>query len=386
MSIIRKDLGPRTPARLKSKLSVVRPGRAVPDVRLELKTGGEFSLYSTPPEELERAFDRLVFRSSETNVFQAAPFLLTALKNGLHGLRLALIHEGAQGMEQDDLAALMAFRVEDGGRWITAHGFGDGTAAYNAPLISRHRPMATIDQLFEALANNLTNLPGIAVLPDLLADGAIMRLGRAVAAARGLAFRVTGATRRRALTARVDPSSRLAGSERAAWQDKLEKWQALQQKGHVTYRVARNSDEIEPVLEALPMLARDTAGPAPNAFLTAACRALAKRDWIRLHALYLDEILIAVAVQPVVAGEAWIADTIVHTDLADMAVDEQLIVRLTEWNLRDTNIRVTRCAPGVGPFLAERFWSDDEGRATLMVALKPGHERSLDAAAKALEV
>ncbi|WP_180898346.1 GNAT family N-acetyltransferase [Martelella soudanensis] len=203
MSIIRKDLGQRPPARLKSKLSVVQPGKAVPDIRLEVRSGGEFSLYSQAPDHMETAMERLADTAIENNIFQTPAFLLPALGERHSLLRVALMEDGAS---DDSLTALMTFSVRGNGSHLLAHAIGD--IGYHAPLVSRHRPMATLDQLFEALAGALVNLPGIAVFPHLLADGAFMRFARAVAAARGLAFRVTHARRRRALSGPIDPNPR----------------------------------------------------------------------------------------------------------------------------------------------------------------------------------
>ncbi|WP_174803259.1 GNAT family N-acetyltransferase [Martelella limonii] len=379
MSIIRKDLGQRPPARLKSKLSVVQPGKAVPDIRLEVRSGGEFSLYSQAPDHMEAAMDRLAETAIERNIFQTPAFLLPALGESHSLLRVALMEDGSDS--DDSLTALMTFSVRGNGSHLLAHAIGD--IGYHAPLISRHRPMATLDQLFEALAGSLVNLPGIAVFPHLLADGAFMRFARAVAAARGLAFRVTHARRRRALSGTLQPNAGLSASERALWQEHLQKWEALNRRGKVGYRIARNPSEAAGMLEDLSALTEvvDEDRARFRALLPTA-RKLALNDQLRIHALYLDGDMIAAAVQPLTNGEAWIWQVFVRPDMAQDAVDEQLIMRLTEWNGRDANIAITRTAPGAGPYLAERFWPVDEGYATLMVAIRPGMERALDALAR----
>nr|WP_272213988.1 GNAT family N-acetyltransferase [Marinicella sp. W31]MDC2879924.1 GNAT family N-acetyltransferase [Marinicella sp. W31] len=383
MSVIRKDLGPTPPARLKSKLSVVRPGKAVPDLRLELRSGGEFSIFSEAPEDLEPAVDRLADQAVEANPFQTAPFLMkTTGKDNAHA-RLALIADTTTSDGAEQLSALMSFSVMGKGSHLAATAEVGG---YSAPLISRHRPMATLDQLFEALAGSLTNLPGIVAFPGLLADGTFMRSARAVAAARGLAFRVAGAWRARTLSGRIDPTGALSREERKAWQTHLGKWEDLQKKGRISYQVARNPSEISAALEDLSLLS-DAPGYADrfSAFFPAA-RQLCKRDQIRIHALYLDGQMIAAALQPVHRGDAWVWQVLVRPDMADQAVDEQLMMRLTHWNLRDTNIATTRVAPAAGSFLAERFWPVDEGYASLLIALRPGIEHTLDRVAATYEI
>ena len=379
MSIIRKDLGQRPPARLKSKLSVVQPGKAVPDIRLEVRSGGEFSLYSQAPDHMEPAMDRLAETAIERNIFQTPAFLLPALGERHSLLRVALMEDGDS---DDNLTALMTFSVRGNGSHLLAHAIGD--IGYHAPLISRHRPMATLDQLFEALAGSLVNLPGIAVFPHLLADGAFMRFARAVAAARGLAFRVTHARRRRALSGRIDPASAaLTPGEREAWQANLAKWEALNARGKIGYHIARNPSETALMLDELSALTTTVAEDRSRfAALLPTAKKLGRNDQLRIHALYLSGEMIAAAIQPVTAGEAWIWQVFVRPDMEQEAVDEQLIMRLTEWNTRDANITVTRAAPGVGPYLAERFWPVEEGYATLMVAIRPGMERAIDALAR----
>ncbi|AJY45381.1 GNAT family N-acetyltransferase [Martelella endophytica] len=382
MSIIRKDLGVRPPARLKSKLSVVRPGHAVPDVRLELKSGGEFSIYSHAPDELEKAMDRLAFQAIETNVFQTAPFFLPALRHSGGQLRLAVIEDATNAASEDNLAALMAFSVEGHGNQqgshVVARALTRDGGGYHAPLVSRHRPMATLDQLFEALAGSLVNLPGVVVFPQLLADGPFMRAARAVAAARGLPFRVKATGRRRALTGRIDPTTALSEAERAAWQDYLGKWQALQTKGRLSYSVARNPAEISTALERLHQLSDLAEHESRLAATVPAARMLARRDWLRIHSLRQNDRLLAAAIQPVFRGEATIWQIFERPDMADHAIGEQLLVRLTEWNLADPNITVTRADAAAPAALAERFWPTEEGRATLAVAIRPGLERQLD--------
>ena len=376
MSIIRKDLGQRPPARLKSKLSVVQPGKAVPDIRLELRTGGEFSLYSQAPDHMEAAMDRLANSAIENNIFQTPAFLLPALGENHSLLRVALMEDG-----NDSLTALMTFSVRGNGSHLLAHAIGD--IGYHAPLVSRHRPMATLDQLFEALAGSLVNLPGIAVFPHLLADGAFMRFARAVAAARGLAFRVTHARRRRALSGRITPDAALTAAEREAWQKNLARWEALNRRGKIGYHIARNPSETALMLEELSTLTAVVAEDAARfSALLPTAKKLARNDQLRIHALYLDGEMIAAAIQPLTNGEAWIWQMFVRPDMAQDAVDEQLVMRLTEWNGRDANIAVTRTAPGAGPYLAERFWPVEEGYATLMVAIRPGMERALDTLAR----
>lgn len=376
MSIIRKDLGQRPPARLKSKLSVVQPGKAVPDIRLEVRTGGEFSLYSQAPDHMEAAMDRLANSAIENNIFQTPAFLLPALGESHSLLRVALMEDG-----NDSLTALMTFSVRGNGSHLLAHAIGD--IGYHAPLVSRHRPMATLDQLFEALAGSLVNLPGIAVFPHLLADGAFMRFARAVAAARGLAFRVTHARRRRALSGRITPDAALTAAEREAWQKNLARWEALNRRGKIGYHIARNPSETALMLEELSTLTAVVAEDAARfSALLPTARKLARNDQLRIHALYLDGEMIAAAIQPLTNGEAWIWQMFVRPDMAQDAVDEQLVMRLTEWNGRDANIAVTRTAPGAGPYLAERFWPVEEGYATLMVAIRPGMERALDTLAR----
>lgn len=378
MSIIRKDIANRPQARLRSKLSVVRPGRAIPDVRLELKTGGEFSVYSTPPLELEKAIDQLSVNAIEKNVFQSAPFVFQSMKLEGAGQRLALIHNSGEPEGDERPAALMAFRTNVDENYFAARVSGFSQDGSSAPLIGRDHPMATIDQLFEALASPLCDLPGIVMFPDLVADGHFMRLARAVAAARGLAFRVARAHRRRALTGSVDPSATLTPDESSAWQANLSKWQELKRLGNISYRVHRNADEIATVLEMLGQLDDQQTHPLAFSHVAAICRALARRDWLRVHALYLGDRLVAATLQPVLSGEAWIWQFYLSQDLQDMALDEQSLIRLSEWNLQDRNITVTRIGAGRGRFLAESFWPSLEGRATLMIALKPGYERALD--------
>ncbi|MBB4123037.1 GNAT family N-acetyltransferase [Martelella radicis] len=382
MSIIRKDLGPRPPHRLKSKLSVVRPGKAVADLRLELRSGGEFSIFSEAPDDLEPAIDRLADQAIEANPFHTAAFVMKALGDTDTHQRLALIEDTAMSANSGALAALMGFSVTDRGSHMVATAADGG---YHAPLIARQRPMATIDQLFEALAGSLANLPGIIAFPGLLADGAFMRSARAVAAARGLAFRVAGAFRARALNGRIEPAGVLSHEEREAWQDSLGRWEALQKRGRITYRVARNPREISAVLEDLALLC-DTPEQASrfSAFVPVA-RLLSERDRLRIHTLHLDDNLIAAALQPVHRAEAWVWKVLVRPDMADQAVDEQLMMRLTEFNLADVNIAVTRVAPATGPFLAERLWPGEDGYASLLVALRPGMDRALDSVAVTYE-
>ncbi|MET3599465.1 GNAT family N-acetyltransferase [Martelella mangrovi] len=382
MSIIRKDLGPRPPARLKSKLSVVRPGKTVPDLRLELRSGGEFSIFSDAPGELEHTMERLGDQAVEPNPFQTLPFLTGPSGRADAQTRLALIEDSAVAAGAGHLAALMGFSVAGANSHLVASAAPGG---YHAPLISRHRPMATLDQLFEALAGSLANLPGVIAFPGLLADGAFMRSARAVAAARGLAFRVAGAWRGHALSGRIDPTSGLSHADREAWQANLEKWENLQKKGRITYHVARNPAEISAALEELSLLCDTDEHTSRCAACFPAVRLLSERDRIRLHALYIDGQMIAAALQPLHRSEAWVWQVMVRPDMSDKAIDEQLIMRLTQWNLRDANIAITRVAPAAGPFLAERFWPVDEGYASLLVALRPGMERALDSVAATYE-
>ncbi|MAM12872.1 MAG: hypothetical protein CML23_20975 [Rhizobiaceae bacterium] len=380
MSIIRKDLGPRPPARLKSKLSVVRPGKAVADLRLELRSGGEFSIFSEAPDDLEPAIDRLANQAIEANPFQSAAFVMTALGQSHAHQRLALVEDTAG--EAGALAALMGFSVTDRGSHMVA---STAQGGYHAPLIARHRPMATIDQLFEALAGSLANLPGIIAFPALLADGAFMRSARAVAAARGLAFRVAGAFRGRALSGRMDPTGALSRAEREAWQDNLGKWEALRRKGRIAYHVARNPREVSAALQDLSLLCDTPENASRFSAFVPVARLLSENDRLRIHALYLEDQLIAAAIQPVHMGAAWVWKMLVRPDMEALALGEQLMMRLTEFNLGDANIAVTRVAPGAGPFLAERFWPGEDGYASLLVALRPGMERALDSVAATYE-
>ena len=189
---------------------------------------------------------------------------------------------------------------------------------------------------------------------------------------------MTGAVRRRVLSGAIDPKAALTSAETHIWQDNLGKWQSLQQMGRMSYRVARNPEEVGVMLDDLRALSDTEEHVDTVAAMLPACRLLARRDWLRVHALFLDDAMIAAAIQPVIAGEATVWRVFERPDMADKAVGEQLIVRLTEWNLRDANITVTRADNTAGPFLAERFWPEEEGRATLVTAIRPGLERMLD--------
>ncbi|AMM85616.1 hypothetical protein AZF01_15675 [Martelella sp. AD-3] len=358
----------------------MRPGKAVADLRLELRSGGEFSIFSEAPDDLEPAIDRLANQAIEANPFQSAAFVMTALGQSHAHQRLALVEDTAG--EAGALAALMGFSVTDRGSHMVASAAQGG---YHAPLIARHRPMATIDQLFEALAGSLANLPGIIAFPALLADGAFMRSARAVAAARGLAFRVAGAFRGRALSGRMDPTGALSRAEREAWQDNLGKWEALRRKGRIAYHVARNPREVSAALQDLSLLCDTPENASRFSAFVPVARLLSENDRLRIHALYLEDQLIAAAIQPVHMGAAWVWKMLVRPDMEALALGEQLMMRLTEFNLGDANIAVTRVAPGAGPFLAERFWPGEDGYASLLVALRPGMERALDSVAATYE-
>ncbi|WP_176084870.1 GNAT family N-acetyltransferase [Martelella sp. HB161492] len=380
MSIIRRDIGPKPPSRLKTKLSVVRAGRTVADLRLELRTGGEFSVYSRAPEEFETAMERLATDAIEANIFHTAAFTHTALNQEGSGLRLALIGTPQAGGDLL-LDAALPFRIEQQAGTGVICAWAEPDIAYAAPLIARRNPMATLDQLFDALGGQLVNLPPVLVFEGLVADGPFMRYARAAAAARGLFFRVAASRRAKILTPAGLTSPSPSAEERRRWTAMLEKWTALSGPDGLAFEMARNPREIEAQIEMLAPLLDESGGAADIVGLGAVARRLSARDHLRLYTLKHHGALVAAVLQPVLAGEAWVWQIYVHPEFSVFALDEQLLLRLGEWNPTDPNITTTRISVSNNDRLASSIWPEEEGRATLIVGLRPESERAVDAVA-----
>ncbi|WP_181409952.1 GNAT family N-acetyltransferase [Martelella alba] len=377
MSIIRRDIGPRPPSRLKTKLSVVRAGRTVPDLRLELRTGGEFSVFSRVPEEFESALERLAIDAIEPNVFHTAAFTFTALRSTENTLRLAMIGDAQAGGAMQ-LDAALPFRIESQAGLGVIRAWAMPDIAYAAPLIARKSPMATLDQLFDALGGQLVNLPPVLVFEGLVADGPFMRYARAAAAARGLFFRVSASRRQKILTPAGLTSPSPSADQRHRWTAMLEKWTSLSGPDGLAFEMARNPREIEAHIAMLAPLVDRRGAHADLEGLGAIARQLSARDHLRLYMLKHHGALVAALWQPVLAGEAWVWQIYVHPDFADHALDEQLLLRLGEWNPTDPNIAATRTASHNSDRLACSIWPEEEGRATLIIGLRPECERDVD--------
>lgn len=348
---------------------------------------------------LQEELDFLTNRALEPNIFFSARFLAPAMPRlEDRVIKLMLIRDETEAHSR--MRLLAPFSVEKPGFSVGAsiiRIWSNPFGPLGTPLLDREEAAETLDNMLEALARPEAGLPGILVVPDMLLDGPVAGLLRAVAMDRGLSVAVTDKVERPFLESTLDAEEYLAQSMSSHHRREMRRqWRRLSEHGEVTYLVARQPEEIRYHLEEFLTLEdsgwkgrRKSAMVADRyraAFAREAINSLAETDNVRIHSLALDGEAIASMIVFVSSGEAWTWKTAYDENWARYSPGKLLMDRLTEWHLDDLNIRRTdSCAVPDHPIMS-RMWTERQTVGTMIIGLEPKHDRDVRQVATQLHI
>jgi hypothetical protein len=366
------------PPRADASISVGRPGR-------------ELCLYpGRLGYDLQDELDFLSYRAIEANVFFTGRFLAPAMPRLEDRLvRLALMRDNSGGRSR--MRLLMPFTVDRPGIAVgpsIVRVWANAFAPLGTPLLDAEDAAETLDNLFEALARREANLPATLVVPDVRLNGRFAQMARAVALGRNLPVGTANPYQRAILKSEEDAKAYLKRTVAPAHLKEMRRqWRLLEQKGEVSYEVARQPRDVHLRMEEfLALEAKGWKGKKRSAlvldrhhaaFAREAVSNLVAVDAVRVHTINLDGRAIASMIVLMMGSEACTWKTAYDEDFARFSPGKLLMARVTEWHLDDPNIeRSDSCAVANHP-MANRFWQEREEMGTLVIGLTQNGDREV---------
>lgn len=360
------------------KMPIGRPGRS-------------FNIYpGLAGYDLQTELDYLANRALEPNIYFSGRFLAPAMPRLQDKpLQIAIVRD--ENADRSRIRYLMPFSIEKPGFSIGTsiiRSWSNHFGPQGTPLLDEEDAGETMDNLFEALANPITELPGILVLPDLRLNGRFAQMAKAIAMGRNLPVSVTGEFKRPMLQSYLDGPGYLANSISPHHvRDMRRQERHLEKMGTFEYRVSRQpADLYRDVEEFLLLEARGWKGKKRTAMLTDRMQAafarevvvnLAEVDAVRVHSLRLNDQMIACMIVFIMGGEAYTWKTSYDETLAKYSPGKLLLTKLTDWHLDDLNIqRTDSCAVPDHPLMS-RFWQEREDMGTLVIGLQQNRDRDV---------
>lgn len=349
--------------------------------------------------ELQDELDFLSNRAIEPNVFFTGRFLAPAMPR-LDDRQVSFALMRDTGSNRSRMRFLMPFSVEKPGFAVgpsIIRGWSNSFAPLGTPLVDAEDAAETLDNLFEGLTARDLRLPQILVLPDLRLNGIFARLVKAVALGRNLPLTITNPFERPMLESEEDAVAYLASSVSSSHMREMRRqWRLLEDKGTVTYSVARQPRDVHMRFEEfLAMEAGGWKGKKRSALVTdryhtafarEAVSNLAAIDAVRIHTIDFNGKAIAAIVVLMMGGEAYTWKTAYDEEFARFSPGKLLMGALTEWHLDDANIvRSDSCAIPDHPIMS-RFWKEREDMGTLVIGLNQNGDRDVRQAATQLHM
>ena len=369
------------------------PGnRALSNLKMPIgRVGRSFNIYpGLAGYDLQAELDYLGNRSIEPNIYFNGRFLAPAMPRLQDKpLQIAIVRD--ENVDRSRIRLLMPYSIEK-------PGFGLGTSIIRSwsnnfgpqgtPLLDEEDAGETLENFFEALANPVTELPGILVLPDLRLKGRFAQMAKVIAMGRNLPVAVTAEFKRPMLQSPLDGPGYLSKTISPHHvRDMRRQERHLERMGKFEYMVSRQPVELmQDIEEFLLLEARGWKGKKRTAMLNDRMQAafarevvfnLAEIDAVRIHSLRLNDQLIASMVVFIIGGEAYTWKTCYDETLAKYSPGKLLLTKLTEWHLDDLNIRRTdSCALPDHPLMS-RFWAEREDMGTLVIGLHQNRDRDV---------
>lgn len=349
--------------------------------------------------DLQEELDFLSNRAMEPNVFFMARFLAPAMPRlDDRQIRIALITD--DDPHRSRMRLLMPFSVEKPGFSVgpsIVRCWANPFAPLGTPLVDAEGAAETIDNLLAAMARPEAGLPGVFVLPDLRLDGPFAQMVRAIAMGRNLPVTVTASLQRPMLESLLDGEAYLRKTISSNHLREMRRqWKRLSAQGELTYRVARQPEDVRLRMEEF--LALEAGGWKGRkrsalvmdryraAFVREAITNLAEVDAVRIHTLDIDGQAIASLIVFVASGEAYTWKTAYDETFAHYSPGKLLVARLTEWHLDDANIeRTDSCAVPDHPVMS-RMWAERSEIGTVVIGLSPNGDRDMRQAASQLHL
>jgi CelD/BcsL family acetyltransferase involved in cellulose biosynthesis len=330
--------------------------------------------------EMVEELDHLCARTIESNVFFNPRFLAPAMPRlEDREVRLAVMRDGDEFRSRLRLLVPLTIerpRIPLGVPILRT--WSNPFGPLGTPLLDRDDPAGVLQDFLTILARPHLKLPRVFVFPDIKLDGAFAGLLRLVSADCGLPLTVTNQIERSHLFSDLDGDAYLRGTLNSHHRGEFRRLRRrLEEKGSLTYEVARTADEIRLATEAfLSLEASGWKGRRRTAMATDRFRAafareaidrLAELDMCRIHSLKLDGKVIASLVVFIEASIAYTWKTAYDESLAAYSPGMLLMIELTRNHLEDPNIEMTDscahraipwsagCGPRRGPW--ERWWS-----------------------------
>ncbi len=364
------------------------------------KEGRALYFYTaTAGYELQDELDFLAARALEPNVFGTGRFLAPAMPRlEDRVVRMAILRDTADGRNRARL--LMPFSIEKPGFSIGAsiiRGWANPFGPLGTPLIDGEEAAESVDNFLQALIDPHHKLPSILVLPEMRLSGPAAQLIKAVAMSRNLSIEETEKHDRPMLESLLDGEAYLKNAISAKHLREVSRqWRRLEEKGELTYNIARQPKEVRARMEEfLALEASGWKGKERSAMINDRYRAafareavhnLAENDGVRIHTLDLDGEAIASMIVFVTSGEAYTWKTAYNEDFAAYSPGRLLLIKITDWNLDDANIiRTDSCAVPDHPIMS-RFWTERVKMGSLVIGLKPNSDRDVRQVANQLHL
>ena len=258
-------------------------------------------------------------------------------------------------------------------------------------------PVGVIEDFFSMLSRPHLKLPKVFVLPDLRLDGPVASLLASMADTRGLTLVTTGQVERPTLESPLDGDAYLKESLRAHHYREFRRLKRrLGDLGRLEHTTARGPEDIRHAIESFLTLeaagwkGRERTAMAIDryraAFAREAVHRLAEQDMCRIHALTLDDRVIASLIVFVEAGVAYTWKTAYDETLASYSPGTLLMIEVTKQHLDDPNITMSdSCAVPDHPVMS-RLWSERKPVGTLVIGLLPDADRLARQAASQLHL
>jgi hypothetical protein len=349
--------------------------------------------------EMVEELDYLCTRTVEPNIFFNPRFLAPAMPRlEDREVRLAVMRDGDEYRSR--LRLLVPFTVERPALPLgvpVLRTWSNPFGPLGTPLLDRDDPAGVLEDFFSMLARPHLGLPRVFVFPDIRLDGAFAGLLRVFAADNNLPFAIANQVERSHLVSPLDGEAYLRGTLNSHHRGEFRRLRRrLEERGELTYEVARESDEVRAAaedflaLEASGWKGRKRTALAIDRFRAAFAREaidrLAELDMCRIHSLRLDGRVIASLVVFIEAGIAYTWKTAYDETLASFSPGMLLMIEVTKNHLEDPNIEMTDSCAAPGHPMVGRLWAETRPLGTMILGLTPEAERAVRQVAQQLHL
>lgn len=339
--------------------------------------------------EMVEELDHLAARAVEPNVFFNPRFLAPAMPRlEDKEVRLAVMRDGDDFRSR--LRLLAPFTLERPTLPLgvpVMRTWSNMFGPLGTPLLDRDDPAGVLEDFFAMLARPHLNLPRVFVFPEIRLDGAFAGILRLVAANNNLPLTVTNEYDRSHLVSTLDGEAYMRATQSSHRRGEFRRLhRRLQEQGELVYEVARTPEEVRAAMEAFLALeasgwkGRERTAMAIDRFQAAFAREaidrLAEVDMCRIHALRLNDKVIASLVVFVEAGIAYTWKTAFDETFASYSPGTLLMIEVTKSHLEDPNIEMTDSCAAPNHPLVGRLWEETRRIGTMVVGLTPSSERA----------